>query len=83
MCVNVLISETGFNRNMLKVAKGAETVKTMTLPSTIKEVKDGAFSRAHLRSVVLNEGLETIGFGAFRESLLKCVTFPASLRKID
>lgn len=68
---------------MSKIISGARDAKTVAFPNTVREVQCDAFRGMRLRSVVLNEGIEAIWPDAFRESGLKSVTFPASIRKID
>ena len=46
---------------MSQIVKAAENTKTVALPRTIKEVYFFAFKNVALLSVVVNEGLETLG----------------------
>ena len=55
------VSEIRFGRSMSQLAGRPKGVRTITFPSTAKEVLDGAFKDSSLRSVVLNEGLEKLG----------------------
>lgn len=64
---------------------GNETLQTITLPSTLKEIEMLAFWRcSNLQNVTLPEGLETLGMGAFTgcESITS-VTLPESLTNTD
>ena len=56
----LFVAETGFNKRMSRIVRGSDA-KTMTFPSTVRKVSDCAFQDAPLRSVVLNEGLKTLG----------------------
>ena len=56
----------------------------VTLPSTIKEIGQFSYARSSLNSIVLPEGLETIGYGAFYHcDNLGYVTIPESIKKIE
>lgn len=57
----VFVSETKLNRDLSQVVTGAEDVRTAIFPNTTKMVSDGAFQATHLRSVILNEGLVSVG----------------------
>ena len=46
---------------MSQIVKAAKNTKTVTLPRTVREVYFLAFKGAVLLSVVMNEGLETLG----------------------
>ena len=71
-----------------KVGPGAFTgtnLRTVTLPKSIKEIADRAFSNcANLETVVLNEGLITIENLAFSDELnLTEIIIPASVTQIS
>ena len=56
---------------------------TIVIPSTVKEIGDGAFSGTGLVSIELPEGIETIGIGLFRScSNLTSITIPNSVTSI-
>lgn len=56
----------------------------VTLPSTIKEIGQFSYARSSINSIVLPEGLETIGYGAFYHcDNLGYVTIPESIKKIE
>ncbi|SDB48342.1 Cohesin domain-containing protein [Ruminococcaceae bacterium FB2012] len=55
----------------------------ITIPSTIKTVPKEAFWSCRLEKVVLEEGVEEIGYGAFcRNYTLRSITLPDSLYKV-
>ena len=50
------------------------------MPSTLFEIEEQTFMGCtNLRQVVLNEGLQKIGRGAFNGTRLRSITFPSSL----
>ena len=65
-------------------------LKNLTVPSNIKSIGDYAFANnvgtsideRYLKEVVLEEGVETIGQGAFSNSGLVSVTIPKSVKSI-
>lgn len=60
---------------------GAESV---SFPSTLKRIENGAFGDSHIANVQFKEGLEYIGKNAFeRTQSLRSIQFPTSLRTID
>lgn len=55
----------------------------VVLPTEVRSIASGAFRDSHIESLVLNEGLESIGLQAFSGSQkLASVAFPASLKEI-
>ena len=55
----------------------------IVLPAEVKSIASGAFWESEIESLVLNEGLESIGAQAFsRSRKLASVVFPASLKVI-
>ena len=62
-----------------------KSLKSITIPSSVKEVGEGAFYQCDsLGQVVLCEGLEKIGGDAFCFChSLKSITIPASVKKIE
>lgn len=55
----------------------------IVLPAEVKSIAPGAFWESNVESLVLNEGLESIGVQAFaRSTKLASVTFPSSLKVI-
>lgn len=56
----------------------------VVLPAEVKSIAPGAFWESNVESLVLNEGLESIGVQAFaRSKKLASVSFPSSLKVID
>ena len=89
----LFISETEFSRDMLLVVQGANSVRTITFPKTIRDVAVNAFyESSFLRSSVMNEGLEVLGkcsgtqaepySGAFRGIGLQRVVFPSTIKSL-
>lgn len=69
---------------MTQIAKGSEDAATFTLPRTTRAVSGSAFAETlSLKSVVLNEGLETLGSCAFQCSKLEKLRIPATVREIQ
>ena len=63
----------------------ADEIKTVRIPSTIKEIENGSFyDCTSLESVSLPASIKTIGRNAFRNcSNLKSITIPAQVKQID
>lgn len=56
----------------------------VVLPAGVKSIAPGAFWESNVESLVLNEGLESIGVQAFaRSRKLASVSFPSSLKVIE
>jgi hypothetical protein len=55
---------------------------TLTIPGSVKKIGITAFAWTNMSSVVLEEGVESIGKGAFYDSSPTSITFPVSLRSI-
>lgn len=56
----------------------------VVLPAGVKSIAPGAFWESNVESLILNEGLESIGVQAFaRSKKLASVSFPSSLKVID
>lgn len=62
---------------------GCTKLYFVTFPSTIKEVRNAAFSFSWLQEAVLPEGLEYIGSSAFQLCPLHFIDVPNSEREID
>lgn len=77
------VAETEFDRDMSHIVVGTKDAKTITFPGTVRETSEDAFSYTSVQSAVLNERLETIGFGTFRGSKIKKITIPKSVTKIN
>jgi hypothetical protein len=59
------------------------SITHLTLPAEVKSIAPQAFWESKLETIVLNEGLESIGIQAFaRSRKLVSVSFPASLKII-
>ncbi|AUW37073.1 hypothetical protein C1937_01235 [Metamycoplasma hominis] len=55
----------------------------VTIPSSVKEIGEGAFSGCqNLKELILNEGLEKIGAGAFNHTNIESITIPGSVKEI-
>ncbi|WP_181817798.1 leucine-rich repeat domain-containing protein, partial [Metamycoplasma hominis] len=55
----------------------------VTIPSSVKEIGESAFSDCkNLKEVILNEGLEKIGDSAFSKTNIKSITIPDSVKEI-
>ena len=90
--IQVFVSETEFDRNMSQLARGAGNIRTITFPSTVREVEYNAFEdNRSLKSAVLNEGLEKLEKDGctykyytevFYNSALQQITLPSTLRAL-
>lgn len=89
----LFVSEMELSRDALLVAQGANRVRTITFPKTIRDVTENAFYElSFLRSAVMNEGLEALGerggtqsepySGAFRGIGLQRVVFPSTIKSL-
>lgn len=59
-------------------------LKEYEIPDTVKEIGDFAFARSGLASIVIPEGVETIGYGAFYHcDDLAEVTIPSTVKEIE
>ncbi|WP_220149513.1 leucine-rich repeat domain-containing protein, partial [Metamycoplasma hominis] len=53
------------------------------IPGSVKEIGRRAFSNCkNLKEVILNEGLEKIGSGAFRNTKIESINIPGSVKEI-
>lgn len=70
---------------MLRVMQGAKGIRTVAFPNTVRWVENGAFCSRPLRSLVLNEGLEVLGYKGhylsdiFTQTQLQSVALPSTL----
>lgn len=91
MSLQLFVSGTEFDPSMSRVVRETDGARTLALPNSAREVLDGAFGEnRRLRSVILNEGLETLGgcededgqyhSGVFRNSQLRQIALPSTLR---
>ena len=80
----------GYKDDTTKIIGYAGSNKKITIPSGVKTIANQAFGEAGIRSVVLNEGLETIEKNAFRYCYLtrdmsegeKIITIPSTVTSI-
>ena len=68
---------------MSQIVKGAKYAKTVIFPGTVRESLELKVSYMSVQSVVLNEGLKTIGSETFRSSKIKRIVISKSVTKID
>ena len=92
--VRTVVSGVEFGRDMKEIFGGPYDIRTIIFPNMVRTVRQGAFRDVKsLVSVVLNEGLETLGTeeqslnqlkfcGVFQESGVKRVKFPSTLKVI-
>ena len=59
------------------------TLKQINIPCNIKVIKSLAFLQTGLESVILNEGLETIGTNAFDDTNLTEIVIPQSVTTLN
>lgn len=59
------------------------TLKQINIPCNIKVIKSRAFLQTGLESVILNEGLETIGTNAFDDTNLTEIVIPQSVTTLN
>lgn len=89
--LQAVVSETHFNRDMSRITKETAKIRTLIFPSTVREVLDPVFAgNMHLKSVILNEGLERLGQfedgefylcgGVFGQTQLQNIMLPSTLR---
>ena len=89
----LFVSGIKFDRELSRPRKASTSIKTTIFPRTIEEGPEQAFYKTHLKSVVLNAGLENLAghqildegykdcyIGAFAGTLLRHVTLPATLQ---
>ncbi|MGC7169753.1 leucine-rich repeat protein [Metamycoplasma hominis] len=56
----------------------------VVIPTWIKKIGDVAFNRCeNIKEVILNEGLEKIGDGAFWNTHIESITIPSSVKEIE
>lgn len=65
-----------------EVFKLNDTLTTVSLPSGLKEISQGAFQACGLQEIAFPEGLISIGSAAFNATRLTSVTLPESLETI-
>lgn len=63
---------------------GGGIIKSITLPNTLRYIKEGAFAGSHITSIVIPEGVTTLGMYALAHCPnLRSVTLPLTLTTID
>jgi len=83
------LKEVVFNEGLEKIGVlsfwGCRSLESITLPSTLIELKDYAFQNCrNLREVVLNEGLRKIGVGVFHQcESLESINVPPTVTIIE
>lgn len=84
-----VVSNLVYDRSVSVIVKGTKIAKSITFPGTIKGVCAGAFDeKQHLKSVVLNEGLERLeggddrSGGVFSGTRITKVILPSTLRTL-
>lgn len=80
--VIIFVPKTEFDRKMSQISRRPND-KTITFPNTVKNVPAGAFQYTPLRSVILNEGLESVQRISFVSTRIKHITFPSTLRVLE
>lgn len=84
MTYRAFVSGAEFSRDIAEILMGTRGLRTFSCPRSIRTVGPGAFHDvATLRSVVLNEGVETICGTVFHNSGLQRITVPRTLRDED
>lgn len=80
---------------MTEISGGSDGVRTIIFPTMVRTVRNELFYNVKtLRSVILNEGLDTLGTdeyrpdgdlykGVFEESGISRIRFPSTLKRIE
>jgi len=64
--------------------KGCQNLTNITLPSTLKEIGEGAFANSNVNNVIIPEGITKIEYGCFRNCQnLTNITLPSTLKEIE
>ena len=71
-----------YSANRVNLMYGPKAISAITIDPATKNIMTHAFNSSSLRTVVLPEGLETIGEGAFKYAPVENINFPRSLRGI-
>ena len=64
------------------IFSGCKKLQTIEIPGTITELKSDVFTGAGLTEVILHEGLEIIGIGAFQGCDLESIVIPNTVTTI-
>ena len=57
-------------------------LESITVPANVKKINGYAFSNTGLKNVTLNNGLETLGVGAFENCKMESISIPESVTSI-
>lgn len=71
-----------WSKNDMPLARCNSYVETVILPNSIKDIGNGAFYNNRLISVVMQEGIISIGASAFGCSLMPSLHLPSSIQTI-
>ena len=81
--------EIAFDGKQMKVtalgvncAAGRGGITSVSLPSTLREIEEGALSRLNIKHVTVPEGVQTIGIWAFHKTKCEDVHLPSTLQSI-
>ena len=67
-----------------KAAFRGTNISSITLPISVKEIGDSVFQDCYnLTHVILNEGLEKIGWNSFERTKISSITIPSSVKEIN
>lgn len=69
-------------KDNIAIGLKSKDITRLVFPENIKGIADEAFAESALETVVLNEGLLSIGKAAFRNSKVSEITFPSSLEQL-
>lgn len=59
-------------------------LRELVTPQSLKEIEKEAFAGCEsLKYAILNEGLRTLGWSAFKSSALESVTLPPTLKRVE
>ena len=81
--IRFFVAETEFDRSMSQIVNGSKSAKTVTFPRTVRTCRGRKAFYLSSQSVVLNGGLETIGFRTFYNNKIKRIIIPKSVTEID
>lgn len=80
---DVIIPEKINGQSVISISKdafrGCDTVSSVTIPGTCKEIDDHAFAECPIRTLHLEEGVEVLGFGCFQGTSLTSVDLPSTI----
>lgn len=64
-------------------ALGAKNLDSVTIPDTVKDIKNYAFANNKLKEIVVPNSISSIGMGVFTGNDLENVTLPENLQTIE